>query len=535
MADIVVDKLVNEIVFKFSEGSKSALDKVNQTFQNLEKSVQNISKNFASFSGNLKKVSTSIEGAGKRASSVSKTYGKMGQGLKDINKTASETPQKIDKTSKSFENLNKVGKEGTHNIKDLSAGYSKFVGVLGAVGQAWRSIRNHVVGATAAVGGIVYGVDRRLATIDNDSRIAQTEGIDYETQQRLAYGFQKGGSSSSEAKSTIAKLIADSASINPGEYNRGLAIAGVNPSNKDGTKKNVAQIVYDLADSLHIMKQRLGGDDVHFQEIRSKLHLSAKDLENLSQGSGKFKSYGDELVDRGGLIPNNTGKIAQAFREGKLLPLKAQVSALAAEFSRDLAPAIGHVIDGMSKWLKVNHKWLSQNMADYVTGIGKGFGDVGKDLKGIVDSMGLFSDKAGTMETSLDRINKSAKITRDLLIAIGAALVVIAPIPTLVGGATFAGIAYYDKFSESEEGFKPVNSAVTQNKMIKQPLKALEMGYLLGGGVPPTSTTNNVTIHVNGSSHPDTVANTIQDKLNNVPKTSVAATLSPGYNRPRHT
>ena len=73
------------------------------------------------------------------------------------------------------------------------------------------------------------------------------------------------------------------------------------------------------------------------------------------------------------------------------------------------------------------------------------------------------------MEKARDR---NLKIARYLKIAIGAAL---------IGGATFAGIAYYDKFSESG-GFKTFNSAVTQNKMVQQPLKVLEMSYLLGGG-----------------------------------------------------
>ena len=55
------------------------------------------------------------------------------------------------------------------------------------------------------------------------------------------------------------------------------------------------------------------------------------------------------------------------------------------------------------------------------------------------------------MEKARDR---SLKIARYFCIAIAVAL---------IGGATFAGLAYYDKFSKSG-GFKTVNSAVTQNQ-----------------------------------------------------------------------
>ena len=561
MADIVVDKLVNEIVFKFSEGSKAALDKVNQTFQNLEKSVQNISKHFNSFSGNLTKVSSSIESSGKRAASVSKTFAKIGEGIDKVNKTSSIAPQKIDKTSESLGVLNKVGKAGTHVVKTLSAGYSKFAGVLGLLGQTWRSIRNYAVGATAAMGGVLFGVDKRLSTIDNDSRIAQTEGIDYATQQRLVYGLQKGGDTSAEAKNTIAKLTNQSGSINPGEYNRGLMRIGVDPRNKDGTLKNSKDLLYDMADKLAIIKARLGGDNVHFQEFSKLFGLSPKELQQLSKGSGAFKSAGEELDNSGAVIPNSAGKVAQNFREGSLLKTKAQVSALTAEFATDLTPAIDNATSAMSKWLGVNNKWLAQDMSDYTQGVGQGFLDIASGIKKSSDKMEGFTGESKKPETDADKIKKASSYTKIIVaVAVGLFATLNSEIIGIVSGLSLivngfnktksnltdlyregyfkhfgrnladgvVGWAHYFSGASNLVAEHPlIGTAVAGTYLYNHKNKATS-----GNG---TAVTNNVTIHVNGASNPNLVANTIQEKLDNIARTSIAATLSPGYNRPRHT
>jgi hypothetical protein len=265
--------------------------------------------------------------------------------------------------------------------------------------------------AAAAAAGAAM-VKAQIDVADSASKASQAAGTTVEQYTRLNYAMSlsvDGGGDLSQTMLFLNKAIAgasDGAKNNIDTFNR----LGVAYQNSDGTLRNSADVMMDVADKFAEMD-----DGAQKAQIATELFgKSGADLiPMLNGGSAGLKEMGDQADRLGVTLDGNTARAAEQFNDNITI-LKSGVQGFANQVMKGLLPALNNLGNEMVATADNGDQMASA--ADGVVAILKGVVTVGvtvsATLQGIGNAIGGIA--AATVAALSGDFKGAAQIMSDL-------------------------------------------------------------------------------------------------------------------------
>jgi hypothetical protein len=327
-----------------------------------------------------------------------------------------------------------------HHLNELgeAAGLMRLGEAARGVGEKFREIGHHIrelvgplemLGAAASIGGIVEMVKHAAEYGATLYDTALKTGVAADQLARWHFAASLTGTSVEaldKGLEFLNRTIGDSLS----GKNQAMAImfSRLHISLRDGTGhiRDASQVMGDLAEAI----KRNANSPVILAEISKALGArgGAELLPLLRQGKDGLAAIAEEAEHFGLVMSTDGVKAAKEF-DDSWKKVGFSIQGLSNAIGEKLFPVLKPLLDGMAEWIAANRAWIA-------TGIANAVGAVGDALKSI--------DWA-SIKTFVLSLGEAFKFVASWLgptgTAIAVATVLMAPLLTAVGGATWSLIS----------------------------------------------------------------------------------------------
>jgi len=238
------------------------------------------------------------------------------------------------------------------------------------------------VGLGLAGGAAVLMVKQITGMADVIGKTADRIGITTEELQKLRFAGEQTGLSTAEMDKSLEQFNRrmGEAQDGTGEMYDGLVKLKIGLRDNNGQLKPMRQILDEVADKTANMTNETARADILYGMFgRSGIKM----INTLKGGSKGLKQFGDQIKEKGGIIPEEVIRQSEKFNDSMNL-LKKSIQGFIATALVPLLPRMTEVIDKMSTWIGENKELIKgfgetvKMLLDMAIGIAKVVGAVGK-------------------------------------------------------------------------------------------------------------------------------------------------------------
>jgi lambda family phage tail tape measure protein len=330
----------------------------------------------------------------------------------------------------------------------------------------FQTMQNSAKGLAGALGAYLSAdafagfIKAQINAMDAFNDMAERTGVAVEELSKLSYAAKLSDVTIEQLQMGLTKLnkgISETAN-GTGVVSKSFSAMGISVKNADGTLKNSAQVLNDIADKFASYQDGANKSALAIQIFGKS---GAELIPLLNQGSDGLKRMGDELQRLGGVVTADAAKNAGLFNDN-MDKLGVTISALGKSFANTILP---YMIRFSQELLTARANGLG--LIDTLSLLGSLNGRVEERLKGVNEQIEKLSDPKrvvlGDRKKQIDELMKeknayeallkyqedSKKAQEDLNNASGKKKDAPAPVDDAVLKALSRSIELTDKYSAS--------------------------------------------------------------------------------------
>lgn len=266
--------------------------------------------------------------------------------------------------------LDKATYQTQKNFQSMQTSAKTLAGALGAYLSA------------DAFAGFIKG---QIDAMDAFNDMAERTGVAVEELSKLSYAAKLSDVTIEQLQMGLTKLnkgISETAN-GTGEVSKSFSAMGISVKNADGSLKNSAQVLNDIADKFATYQDGANKSALAIQIFGKS---GAELIPLLNQGSDGLKRMGDELQRLGGVVTADAAKNAGLFNDN-MDKLGVTVSALGRSFANTILP------------------YMIRFSQELLTARANGLG--------LIDTLALLGSLNGRVEERLEGVNKQIEKLND--------------------------------------------------------------------------------------------------------------------------
>ena len=282
----------------------------------------------------------------------------------------------------------------------------------------FQTMQNSAKGLAGALGAYLSAdafagfIKAQIDAMDAFNDMAERTGVAVEELSKLSYAAKLSDVTIEQLQMGLTKLnkgISETAN-GTGEVSKSFSAMGISVKNADGSLKNSAQVLNDIADKFATYQDGANKSALAIQIFGKS---GAELIPLLNQGSDGLKRMGDELQRLGGVVTADAAKNAGLFNDN-MDKLGVTISALGRSFANTILP---YMIRFSQELLTARANGLG--LIDTLALLGSLNGRVEERLKGVNEQIDKLNDPKrvvlGDRKKQLDELMREKSAYEALL------------------------------------------------------------------------------------------------------------------------